>query len=82
MASRSMAVHTAWRNFTLFMGAVRLFIHSQLCGAKNSQPLVVTAAPGSLDRRDTSKYSTVPPGAMSTLPDSNAAARAAASGIT
>src|SRR5450830_1497608 len=71
MASRSMANITAWRNLTLFIGALRLFSHSHEWGEKNSQPLVVSVTPGSLDRRTTS-----------TLPDSKAAAREAASGIT
>ena len=66
----------------LSIGALRLLTHSHECGAKNSQPLVVTCTPGSLLRRATSKYSTAPPGTRSTLPDSNAAARAEASGIT
>src|SRR5450830_1998095 len=55
MASRSMANITAWRNLTLFIGALRLFSHSHEWGEKNSQPLVVSVTPGSLDRRTTSK---------------------------
>ena len=52
------------------------------CGPKNSQPLVVVSTLGSAFRRAMSKYSTVPPGSTSSLPDSKAAAREAASGIT
>ena len=66
----------------LSIGALRWLTHSHECGAKNSQPLVLTCTPGKLASRATSKYSTAPPGTTSTLPDSKAAARAAASGIT
>src|SRR5271166_5718792 len=79
---RSIAYMMAWRNFLLAVGPERLFSHSQECGEKNSQPAPVTQTLGSLLSRGTSKFSTEPPGSTSTLPVSNATARAAASGMT
>ncbi|MNT54179.1 hypothetical protein D3C72_1913180 [compost metagenome] len=58
-----------------------MFSHMNEWGPKNSQPLVVISTLGRLFKRAMSKYSTVPPGRMSSLPDSKAAAHDAASGM-
>ncbi|MCY1534491.1 hypothetical protein D9M68_698650 [compost metagenome] len=82
MASRSSAYMMARRTRTSASTGLRLFSHMKEWGPKNSQPLVVTSTLGSAFRRSMSKYSTVPPGSTSSLPDSKAAEREAASGIT
>src|SRR3569833_4260632 len=78
---RSTADMIACRTFLLARIGFLLFSQSQASGLKNSQPAPVTQAPGSLETRGTSIFSIEPPGSTSTLPVSNATARADASGM-